>query len=590
MTVAAQDLAVGDLLIVKAGETIAVDGLVEEGQAAVDEAAITGESLPVDKEKGHKATCATVLKSGFLKIRVLKVGEDTTLAQIIRLVDEATGSKAPIARLADKISGIFVPIVFLIALGSGLIWLALGYEVSLALSMVISVLVISCPCALGLATPTAVMVGSGQGALRGILFKSAQALEKAHDLTCVVLDKTGTITTGRPEVTRVQPEASLTEDELLTLAAALEKNSEHPLGQAIVRAAQAKNLPLKKIDNFQQIAGGGLTGSLEGQNLLAGNSRLLADRGITAGPWAQDAEKAASSGATPIFLADDQKVLGLIELADQIKPTSPRAVSELKALGLDVVMLTGDNARTAATVQNILGIKKVFSEVLPQEKEEKIRQLQKDGQITAMVGDGVNDAPALARADVGLAIGAGTDIAMETADIVLMHNDLLDVASAIQLSRAVMRNIKQNLFWAFFYNIIGIPIAAGAFYVLWGLKLSPMIAAAAMSLSSVCVVSNALRLRFFAPVFKTTPHPEEDAPLSVTFGESKMIKKLKIEGMSCKHCSGRVEKILSGLPGVEKATVNLDAGTAEVVSQSELADQILTQPVTEAGYPASVMS
>ncbi|MDR1086510.1 MAG: heavy metal translocating P-type ATPase [Deltaproteobacteria bacterium] len=597
LTVATEDLAVGDLLVVRAGQTIAADGQVEEGRAAVDEATITGESLPVDKEKGAQATGSTVLQSGHLKIRVQKVGADTALAQIIRLVDEATGSKAPIARLADKISGVFVPVVFLIALGSGLFWLAQGQPVSLALSMVISVLVISCPCALGLATPTAIMVGSGQGALRGILFKSAEALERAHNLTAVVLDKTGTLTTGQAEVAGIFPAEGLEADNILALAAGLERKSEHPLGRAIVRAAEEKNLVISEALDFKQIPGAGLSGKIDGRPLYAGNLRLLNSLSADPGPLAAAAESAASGGATPIFLADSQKVLGLLTLSDQIKETSPRAVSELKALGLRVVMLTGDNPRTAAAVQSRLDIPEVFSEVLPQEKEEKIRRLQADKNIVAMVGDGVNDAPALARADVGIAIGAGTDIAMETADIVLMHSDVSDVAAAVQLSRAVMRNIKQNLFWAFFYNIIGIPVAAGAFYLVWGLKLNPMIAAAAMSLSSVTVVSNALRLRFFTPVpaGKTPEHPaagrRPDAPHSFEKkGEMSVIKKLKIEGMSCKHCSGRVEKILSGLPGVEKATVDLEAGTAEVTVQKELADQMLTQPVTEAGYPAQVMA
>ncbi|MDR1873071.1 MAG: heavy metal translocating P-type ATPase [Deltaproteobacteria bacterium] len=593
LTLPAEDILVGDLLIVKAGETIAVDGVVEEGQAAVDESNITGESLPVDKEKGDKAVCATVLVSGYLKSRVTRVGQETTLAQIVRLVDEATSSKAPIARLADRVSGIFVPVVFLIAMGAGLIWLAVGSDVSFALSTVISVLVISCPCALGLATPTAVMVGAGQGALMGILFKSAEALERSHSLTLAVFDKTGTLTTGRPEVTAIWPSEG--HDQVLALAASLEKNSEHPLGQAIVRKAQEKGLTLSPVSGFQQSPGAGLTGSINETVYFAGNLRLLKSQGLDPGEFLEPAEKVASEGATPIFLADKTKVLGLFALADQIKPTSQAAIAELTNLGLEVVMLTGDNAKTAASVQGQLGVRRVFSEVLPQEKEEIIRSLSAEGHQCAMIGDGVNDAPALARADVGVAIGAGADIAMETADVVLTKSDPLDVAKAIQLSRAVMRNIKQNLFWAFIYNIIGIPIAAGAFYALWGLKLSPMIAALAMSLSSVSVVSNALRLRFFAPKFNKannlsplTPAPVR-ATQSATQGEPLMIKKLKIEGMSCQHCSGRVEKILTALPGVEKAVVDLASGVAEVTSQKEIADQTLTQPVTEAGYPAQIL-
>jgi heavy metal translocating P-type ATPase len=412
----------------------------------------------------------------------------------------------------------------------------------------------------------------------------------------VVLDKTGTLTTGQPEVAGVFPAEGLEADSILALAAGLEKKSEHPLGRAIVRAAEEKKLVINEARDFNQIPGAGLSGKIDGRVLYAGNLRLLNSLSVDPGPLAVTAENAASEGATPIFLADSQKVMGLLTLSDRIKETSRRAVSALKALGLNVVMLTGDNPRTATAVQSQLDIPEVFSEVLPQEKEEKIRRLQADKNIVAMVGDGVNDAPALARADVGIAIGAGTDIAMETADIVLMHSDVLDVAAAVQLSRAVMRNIKQNLFWAFFYNIIGIPVAAGAFYLVWGLKLNPMIAAAAMSLSSVTVVSNALRLRFFSPVLAgQTPKPpaarRSAVPQSFEIkGEMSVIKKLKIEGMSCKHCSGRVEKILSGLPGVEKATVDLEAGTAEVTVQKELADQLLTQSVTDAGYPAQVMA
>ncbi|MDR1578135.1 MAG: heavy metal translocating P-type ATPase [Deltaproteobacteria bacterium] len=618
--VLAEEIQLGDLLIVKAGETIAVDGVVEAGQAAVDESNITGESLPIDKDKGDRAICATVLKAGYLKIRVNKVGAETTLAQIVRLVDEATSSKAPIARLADKISGVFTPIVFVIAFVSGLTWLALGHDVSFALSMVISVLVISCPCALGLATPTAIMVGVGQGALMGVLFKSAEALERSHALTCVVLDKTGTLTTGRPEVAAQSQIPELTADQALAVAASLEKNSEHPLGQAIVRLAQKKNLDLTAVSDFKQWPGAGLSATLNGEKYFAGNLRLLKSHNLTPGQFLEPAEKAASLGATPIFLATEKKVLALFELADQIKPSAPQAIQELIALGLEVVMLTGDNAKTASAVQAKLGVKRSFSEVLPQEKEQILRTLQKEGRQCAMIGDGVNDAPALARADVGVAIGAGADIAMETADVVLTKSDLLDAVKAIQLSRAVMRNIRQNLFWAFFYNVIGIPIAAGVFYG-FGLKLSPMIAALAMSLSSVSVVTNALRLRFFAPKFHTNPIKakaqtsqatvsliersgpiklelsqleeaklEETKPEETKPGETIMIKKLKIEGMTCPHCSGRVEKILAALPGVEKAVVDLATGVAEVTSQKELADLALTQPVTAAGYPAQILA
>ncbi|MDR1608686.1 MAG: heavy metal translocating P-type ATPase, partial [Deltaproteobacteria bacterium] len=439
LIIPAEEIAVNDLLIVKAGETIAVDGTVEKGLAAVDESNITGESLPVDKEIGARAICATVLVSGYLKIRVTKVGSETTLAQIVRLVDEATSSKAPIARLADRISGIFTPIVFFIALGSGLVWLTLGYDVSLALSMVISVLVISCPCALGLATPTAIMVGVGQGALMGVLFKSAEALERSQSLTCAVVDKTGTLTTGQPAVSTFRSNPNLKPETVLSLAASLEKNSEHPLGAAIVRLAQEKNLPLSPVEDFRQIPGEGLAGTIDGQKYYAGNLRLLASQNLNPSAFQEEADKAALRGATPIFLADQSQVLALFELADQLKPTTPQAIQELDALGLEVVMLTGDNAKTASAVQEQLAIRRVFSEVLPQEKEGIIRSLQKEGHRCAMIGDGVNDAPALARADVGVAIGAGADIAMETADVVLTKSDLLDAVKAIQLGRAVMR-------------------------------------------------------------------------------------------------------------------------------------------------------
>jgi heavy metal translocating P-type ATPase len=588
---------VGDLLVVKAGETIAVDGVVEEGQAAVDESNITGESLPADKEKGDKAICSTVLKSGYLKARVEKVGEDTTLAQIVRLVDEATSSKAPIARLADRVSGIFTPTVFILASLAGLCWLMAGADVSFALSVVISVLVISCPCALGLATPTAIMVGAGRGAIMGILFKSAEALELTHSLTCATVDKTGTLTVGRPEAVAFRAAPDLNPDEVLRLAASLEKNSEHPLGQAIVRLASEKNLPLAGVSDFRQLPGAGLSAIVDGKPLFAGNLKLIAENGLNPDMFQEEADLAAERGSTPIFLADQTRVLGWFELADQIKPTSRRAVKELLAMGLSVVMLTGDNAKTAAAAGAKLGVTRIFAEVPPQGKEAIIRSLKKEGHKCGMIGDGVNDAPALARADVGIAIGAGADIAMETADVVLTKSDLMDAVKAIQLSRAVIRNVRQNLFWAFFYNVVGIPIAAGVFYPAFGLKLSPMIAALAMSLSSVSVVSNALRLRFFAPKFTTG---EDGAPYAAKAPDhlqppiqgdaTRMIKKLKIEGMTCKHCSGRVQKILSGLPGVEKAVVDLDSGVAEVTVGKELADQILTQPVTEAGYPAQVMS
>jgi Cu2+-exporting ATPase/Cu+-exporting ATPase len=598
--IATKDILVGDILLVKAGETLAADGVVIGGNGAVDESNLTGESLPIDKGQGDKATGATVLMSGFLKVKIEKTGQDTALAKIIRLVDEATGSKAPIARLADKVSGVFVPIVIGIALVAFGLWLLLGQDMSFALNIAISILVISCPCALGLATPTAIMVGTGQGAKNGILFKSAEALELAHELEVIVLDKTGTVTTGKPEVTAVFPAQGYEEDEVLRLAASLEKLSEHPLAQAIVKKAEEKNLSLSEIEGFSQTPGAGLSGRLGQISLMAGNARILANLPEANQGLIDRGDLEAQNGATPIFLVANQSLVGLIAVSDRIKESSPQAIGELKELGLKVVMITGDNLRTAKAVSQKAGLDSLLAEVLPGDKEQEIRNLQDNGRHkVGMVGDGVNDAPALARADLGLAIGAGTDIAMETADVILTKSDLLDVSNAIQLSRQVLRNIKQNLFWAFFYNLVGIPVAAGVFYGLWGLKLNPMIAAAAMSLSSVSVVTNALRLRFFKPVrLAGASHLKADAipsgldkkvsPAAPSHEVSKMVKKLKIEGMTCGHCTARVEKILKEIKGVDDAKVDLKSGTAEVTLSADLPDAALTQPVTEGGYPASV--
>ncbi|MDR2442711.1 MAG: heavy metal translocating P-type ATPase [Deltaproteobacteria bacterium] len=603
LTVQTSDIRVGDTLIVKAGETIAVDGTVIFGMASVDESNLTGESIPVDKKPGDKATGATVVSSGFLKIEVNKVGQDTALAQIIKLVDEATGSKAPISRLADRVSGVFVPVVIAIAILAGVLWILSGESLPFAVNIVISVLVISCPCALGLATPTAIMVGTGQGARNGILFKSAEALELAHEVQTVVLDKTGTVTSGRPELVGIVPAPGTTDDEVLSLAAALEKLSEHPLGQAVVRAAEKKGLTVPTAQSFVQTQGAGLMGTVLGQEIKVGNRRILGDDYLDPAGLLAQGDQAANQGVTPVFLSSQNALKGLLKIADTVKPTSREAVAELKNLGLKVVMLTGDNQRTAKAVSLEVGVDSVLAEVLPQDKEREVKNLQDGGRYkVAMVGDGVNDAPALARADVGIAIGAGTDIAMETADVVLMRSDLTDVSTAIRLSRAVLKNIRQNLFWAFFYNLIGIPVAAGVFYKLWGLKLNPMIAAAAMSLSSVCVVSNALRLRFFK--VNRPPAPGAGAPAQTPTDRSAsiekiqennskeiaMIKKLKIEGMSCGHCSARVEKVLKDLAGVNDASVDLKKGTAEVKLSKDVEDAVLAKAVTEAGYPTTVIS
>ena len=493
----AEQLICGDILIVKAGDALAVDGVIVFGHSSVDESAITGESMPVEKTIGDKVTGGTVNQSGYFKMEATAVGEDTALAKIIRLVDEATSSKAPIAKLADKISGVFVPVVIGIAVLSAIIWSIAGHDFEFYLSVAISVLVISCPCALGLATPTAIMVGTGRGAASGILVKSAESLEAAHNIDTVVLDKTGTVTEGRPAVTDLLPCAPYTAEQLLQMAASLEHMSGHPLAEPIVAAAQAQGLLIEQLEGFRMFPGQGLGAALERQMLYGGNQALMAAHQVELGELAQTAEVLAAQGKTPLYFAWGGRPVGIIAVADVVKPTSKAAVAQLVDMGIDVIMLTGDNAKTAAVIGAEVGIATVISEVRPDEKEQTVRRLQAEGKRVAMVGDGINDAPALARSDVGIAIGAGTDIAIESADIVLMKSDLGDVAGAIALSRAVMRNIKQNLFWAFIYNTIGIPVAAGVLYAFGGPLLSPMIGAAAMSFSSVSVVTNALRLRFF---------------------------------------------------------------------------------------------
>ncbi len=496
-------VAIGDILAVRPGQSIPVDGIITEGSTAVDQSALTGESIPVEKGIGDKVIGATINKTGFFLFRAEKVGDDTTLSQIIQLVEDANSSKAPIAKLADKISGVFVPVVITIAVLATVIWLLTGATFEFALSIGIAVLVISCPCALGLATPVAIMVGTGKGASNGILIKSAEALEIAHKINTVILDKTGTITEGKPRVTDILTAEGVTEEELLKIAATIEKPSEHPLAEAILEKAKEKDLIPLTVTDFKAISGRGIIAKTQDETYYSGNAYLMQEQGIDISKLQKAAEAFSEDGKTPLFFAAEKRFLGAIAVADVVKPTSMAAIKEMKSLGIDVVMLTGDNKKTAEAIKKQLQMDKVIAEVLPQDKESEVRKLQQAGKKVAMIGDGINDAPALARADVGIAIGAGTDIAIESADIVLMKSDLLDAVTAITLSKATIRNIKQNLFWAFFYNTIGIPLAAGVFYGILHWKLNPMFAAAAMSLSSVCVVTNALRLRFFKPKYKT---------------------------------------------------------------------------------------
>lgn len=578
---------VGDTVVVRPGQSVPVDGIVLEGSSAVDESALTGESIPVEKGPGDKVIGATVNRSGYFTFRASKVGDDTTLAQIIRLVEEANSSKAPIAKLADRVSGIFVPTVIAIAIVAATVWLLLGYPVDFALSIGIAVLVISCPCALGLATPTAIMVGTGKGAENGILIKSAESLEIAHQVDTVVLDKTGTVTMGRPVVTGLMPAGGVDPAELMTLAASVEARSEHPLAVAIVERAKQEGLTLRDAADFAATAGQGVSAVVDGQRILAGNLKMMREASVPLEGLGSAAAEWANQGKTPLYFSREGRMLGLIALEDEVKPTSRAAIDAMKAMGMKVVMLTGDNKATAAAIQRRMGISRVVAEVMPQDKEEEVRRLQVEGRKVAMIGDGINDAPALARADVGIAIGAGTDVAIESADIVLMKSDLMDAVTAVQLSRATIRNIRQNLFWAFFYNSVGIPLAAGVFYGLLGWKLNPMFGAAAMSLSSVCVVGNALRLKLFKPKLPTTHTAErEEEPEGIIQehkGEKNMKKTMIVEGMSCGHCSARVEKALNALEGV-KATVDLDSKTATIETTGAVTDDQLKAAVVEAGY------
>ena len=577
----AEELEKGDIVIVRAGESIACDGVVTEGTAAVDQSAITGESIPVEKSVGDKVISATISKSGFIKVRATQVGADTTLSKIIELVDEAASSKAPIALTADKIAGVFVPIVMLIALAVAGIWLLVGAEAEFALSCAISVLVISCPCALGLATPVAIMVGTGKGAENGILIKSGEALETLHSAAAVVLDKTGTVTTGKPYVTGVYP-IDASEGELLSAAYALENGSEHPLAKAVCE--RCKGMELLQADGFETHSGLGVSGVIGGVRHFAGNERFLRAQGV----WKESAavRSAMDKSATPLLFASAEKMLGVIAADDMIKPDSAAAVAELKRRGIEVVLLTGDNKAAAQRVGAQIGADKVIAEVLPADKDKAVAELQAQGKLTAMVGDGINDAPALARADVGIAIGAGTDIAIESADAVLMNSSLFDVVTAIDLSRSVLRNIRQNLFWALFYNCLAIPVAAGAFYKAFGWRLSPMIAAAAMSLSSIFVVSNALRLRRFKTVKSNIQQAAEQV---TTPKEEKAMANytMKIKGMMCQHCVAHVKKALEGAGA--QAEVDLEKGEARITAGADVSAEALKKAVTDAGYEVTAI-
>ncbi len=602
----AADVEKGEIFLVKPGESVAVDGIVLEGKSSFDESAITGESIPVPKQEGDTIVSASINKSGLIRAKATKVGEDTTIAQIIRLVEEASSSKAPIAKMADKIAGVFVPAVITIALITGVIWLISGATFEFAMSTAIAVLVISCPCALGLATPVAIMVGTGKGAENGILIKSGDALETAHQIDTVVLDKTGTITQGKPVVTDIICTAgkSAAKTQLLQIAGSLEKGSEHPLAEAIVNYCVTNNISLEKVTDFNALFGKGIEGTVSGTHYYAGNEKMMEEKGISLSTEQKNQIQAlAKQGRTPLLFADKKQFLGIVAVADVVKPTSKEAVQKFRDYGIHVIMLTGDNEVTAQAIKEQVGIDEVIAGVLPTQKEEKISALKQAGHKVAMIGDGVNDAPALASADVGIAIGAGTDVAIESADIVLMKNDLLDAVGAVKLSKAVIRNIKENLFWAFFYNSIGIPLAAGVLYPLFQIKLNPMFGAAAMSLSSVCVVSNALRLRWVKlhDAKKTQSEPYQDVAASTIAdinqhnaldnnikstnndkGESTMTTTISIEGMMCAHCQAHVEKALKEVAGVTEVTVSLENKNAVVTGDASV--ETLKQAVVDAGY------
>ena len=598
----AEELVAGDEVIVRPGERIPADGMVLSGTTSVDESAITGEPIPVEKQAGDKVTSATINKQGSIHFSAERVGEDTTISQIIRLVDAASASKAPIARMADKIAGVFVPAVIAIAVLAGAVWLAMGASVEFSFSSAICILVISCPCSLGLATPVAIMVGTGKGAENGILIKSGEALEIAQSVDTVVMDKTGTITEGRPVVTDITTVDGVSEQEFLAIAAGLEKGSEHPLAEAVMTAARERGIAPKAMTEFQALFGRGVEAKADGHVYAAGNDKLMAEKGIDLAPYEAHLASLADDGCTPLIVAEDDRVIGILAAADVEKATSREAIAHFREMGIEVVMLTGDNARTAEAIRRRMGIEKVIAGVLPENKAEHIKKLQTEGHKVAMIGDGINDAPALAQADLGIAIGAGTDVAIESADAVLMKSDLLDAVSAIRLSKAVLKNIKENLFWALIYNVICIPLAAGILYPAFGIKLSPVIGAAAMSLSSVCVVMNALRLRFFKPdhgaeisAEQTAAavssdrknHEAADSAAAQSVQEKEAItmeKTLKIEGMMCAHCQKHVHDALAKMDGVTDVTVDLEGGKADVKATHDIPEADFRKVIEDAGY------
>lgn len=577
-----ENVQIGDIFAVKPGESIPVDGVIIDGDTAIDESAITGESIPVDKTEGDSVTAATINSSGYIKCRAVRVGEDTTFSQIIKMVSDASATKAPIAKIADKVSGVFVPVVMCIAVVTFVIWLIVGQKFGYALSRGVSVLVISCPCALGLATPVAVMVGNGMGAKNGILFKTAAALEATGKTQIVAVDKTGTVTLGQPKITDIVPCDNISDDELLSVAYALEKKSEHPLAKAITDAAHQKNISLKETEGFSILAGNGLKGVIDNKTVIGGSYAFVSgvvdfDNAVT-----EKYNALAEQGKTPMFFARDNKLLGIIAVADVIKEDSPRAIKELRDMGIKTVMLTGDNKRTADAIGRQVGVDTVISGVLPNEKESVIRRLSEYGKV-AMVGDGINDAPALTRADIGMAINTGTDIAADAADVVLMNSRLSDVSAAIRLSRATLTNIHENLFWAFIYNIIGIPLAAGVWIPIFGWTLNPMFGAAAMSLSSFCVVTNALRLNLFK--IHKTKNVKKIKPVQVDIKEIVNMKKtVKIEGMMCPHCEAAVKKALEAVDGVDTATPNHETDSAEITLTTSVDDEKIKKAVEDAGY------